>query len=163
MAMSATGTASLAGFPPPSIITTQTTAYALLKAENANLIAKLAERTSRTKHNARRSSNRPSWDRNEVPKRYYQNTNYCWTHGHDIYLHHTGMSCKNKSDGHIAEATINDRRRKRKTKRRKKSTSPSPKGRRRRRKRLRSYRKKAKGPRKSTTNTLGTKPKHHFW
>ena len=60
MAMSATGTASLAGFPPPSIITTQTTADALLKAENANLKAQLAEKTSRTKRNARRNSDRPS-------------------------------------------------------------------------------------------------------
>ena len=108
VAMSANSNATHSG--PPSVITAQTSGDAILRAENESLKRQLAEKKApRTKfHN--RSDSKTSWDRTVTAKRYYQNNNYCWSHGHDIHPTHTGVSCKNKKEGHLPEATIHDRR-----------------------------------------------------
>jgi len=108
IAMSANSNATTSG--PPSVITAQTSGDVHLKAENELLKKQLAEKkTPRTKFN-NRSASKISWDRTVTPKRYYQNTNNCWSHGHDIHQTHNGENCKNKKEGHVPEATINDLR-----------------------------------------------------
>jgi len=39
------------------------------------------------------------------PRKYFQNWNYCWTHGCDIADWHTSSSCPKPRTGHVFYAT----------------------------------------------------------
>ena len=40
----------------------------------------------------------------------YQNDNYCWTHGCDLSESHTTGNCNYRPDGHVEDATLQDRK-----------------------------------------------------
>jgi uncharacterized membrane protein YgcG len=48
---------------------------------------------------ANRQTNPPN------PVKYYNNWNYCWTHGHDLPDNHCSANCRNPTDGHMWNAT----------------------------------------------------------
>jgi hypothetical protein len=59
--------------------------------------------------NPRDSRNRGSRDdRRDTTTRRYNNSNYCWTHGHDIAPNHTSHSCQYPGDGHQRFANKTD-------------------------------------------------------
>jgi hypothetical protein len=89
-------------YPPPQqphhqYMYNTTNEQALLQ-QLADLKRKLHAKENRS-HGGGRKPKRAKTERR------WNNSNYCWTHGHDVHVSHTSATCKKRADNHQPAAT----------------------------------------------------------
>ena len=76
--------------------------------ELRSLFSTLDTKLNRILSNSGRNNNANN-DRDSSSARRNANTSYCWTHGRTRTDNHTSENCRNPSEGHIRNATLNNR------------------------------------------------------
>jgi hypothetical protein len=100
---------------PPKTITVDAQTFAGSTVDTKSLvdiikdtIIQQSKSSNRNRASTRNDTNRTSTTTRASRK--YSNNNYCWTHGADIHHNHTSATCEHRSDGHQADATIDNRK-----------------------------------------------------
>jgi len=91
---------------PPTEATSTASTISDIKSDLTAFITKEIQQATKITNAAKNAKQTAYHNRT---KRYFNNDNYCWTHGCDLHLKHTSKTCKNRAPGHKEEATLHNR------------------------------------------------------